>query len=361
MSNIPRIRAPGLWVPGSVVLPEEFEAIDEIRPWMINADGGSTNAPTVQIELGGAGLRVSGPSRLDGITIGKTAATGTFTIVDRSTLVVEGGVFGGLIRIDTGAVPGRIDLDGANSELRCKTGTLIRVQSGGQLKVEAGGAADWYGAATWYTGASATIQTGVTWTFNAGSAVNCSGEFYFSSSTWPKLSPTRNWERHSLLIGVCTGTDTVTAVPSGATTPDSWKIVRGGSFDVIFAKETIDAADFTIIEFTNLPAGGTMTSATISCMGATGATITMTFPTYQFIRWDATAVTAMSALISDAHVLANWGTTQPTTIPITSNAVIDLRYRYGLVVHHCFGASIPEGATYYLDCSAVGTAGTIQL
>lgn len=361
MANIARIRDPGMWVAGSVVLPEEFEAIDVIRPWMINGAFGSTNAPTVQIELGGQGLRVSGPSRLDAITLGKTAATGTFTISDRSTLIVEGGASGGLIRLDTGAVPGRIDLDGSNTELRAKSGTLVRVQSGGQLKVEAGGAADWYGAATWYTGASATIQTGVTWTFNAGSAVNCSGDFFFSSSTWPKLSPTRNWERHSLLIGVCTGTDTVTSVPSGATTPDSWKIVRGGSFDVIFAQQTTDASDFTIIEFTNLPVGGTMTSATIVSMGTTGGTVTMTFPTYQFIRFTSTTITAMSALIPDAHVIANWGTSQSTTIPITSNAVIDLRYRYGLVVHHCYGASIPEGATMYLDCAAVGTADTIQL
>lgn len=356
MANIARIRDPGLWVPGSVVLQEEFEAIDEIRPWLINADAGSSHAPTTQIVLGGSGLRVSGPSRLDGITFAELAAGGRFNVVNDSVLHVAGGAIGGSIALDAGGVvPARIDL---------ASGTSVRVASGGFLDVRAGASVDVTGALVLKTGAPGggmTAETGSVITLDAGSTTNSSGAFYFASSTWPKLSPARNWTRRSLLIGTCTGTDTVSSVPSGATTADSWKIARAGVVDQIFARPTTNSAAFTVIEFTNLPQGGTMASCLINSMGATSGTATMTFPTYQFIRWDDTTLTTMSALIADVHVIANWASVQPTTIPITSNAVIDNQYRYGLMVHHCYGASIAEGSTYYTDCKATGTATELQL
>lgn len=359
MSNIPRIRAPGLWVDGSVVLSEEFEAIDAIRPWMINGAFGSTNAPTVQIDLGGAGLRVSGASRLDRITVGALAPTGTFTVVDRSTLVVDGGSSGGLIRLDTGAVPARIDLNGANSELRCKTGTLIRVQSGGQLKVEAGGAADWYGAATWYTGSGVTVQTGVTWVFNAGSTINSSGVLYFANGTWPAFSPVRNWERRSLLIATTTFSLGLGGPPQF---PNAWKINALGAVDQIETRPTSSASDYTDVEFVDLPIGGTLVTVTVECVGNGPGTVGMSFPSYQVIRWRGTTMTTLSALTADTHVLANWDVTPiATPVTITSNPTINPGYRYGVRIYHAYYGGSPAGAGYFTDCVASGTTDTMRV
>jgi hypothetical protein len=66
MANFPRIRLPGFWVLGSVVDPAEFEAIDAIRPMLINAADGSTHAPTDPIVIGGDGLQVTGPLSASG-------------------------------------------------------------------------------------------------------------------------------------------------------------------------------------------------------------------------------------------------------------------------------------------------------
>lgn len=347
MSNIPRIRAPGLWVAGSVVLPEEFEAIDEIRPWMINADGGSTNAPTVQIELGGQGLRVSGPSRLDGITLGALAATGTFTVSNNSTLVVAGGVVGGLIRLDTGAVPGRIDLDGANTELRVKTGTFINVQVGGSLDV--------HGSSTWYGGSSLTLNAAATWTFNVGSTVNSSAFFYFSTGTWPGLSPARTWYRRSLFLAAYTYNSTR---PTGQ---NAWKVYDPGAGDLIETRPLMTGETF-LIEFDNLPNGGTLTQIEISCIGNGPGTLGMTFPQFQIIRWKGKTEETMSALINDTHVLGNWDITPiTTTIPVTSNAVIDRSFRYALKVTAAFYSGAPAASGFFYDCLATGTAVEIQV
>lgn len=346
MSNIPRIRAPGLWVAGSVVLPEEFEAIDEIRPWMINADGGSTNAPTVQIELGGQGLRVSGASRLDRITYGALAATGTFTVIDRSTLIVEGGANGGLIRLDTGAVPGRIDLDGANTELRCKTGAFINVQAGGSLDVR--------GASTWYGTSTLTLNASAIWTFNAGATVNSSASFYFATGTWPKLSPARTWYRRSLFLAAYTYS---AARPTGQ---NAWKVYDPGAGDLIETRPLTTGETF-LIEFDNLPNGGTLTQIEISCIGNGPGTLGMTFPQFQIIRWKGKVEETMSALVNDTHVLGNWDITPiTTTITVTSNAVIDKSFRYGLKVTAAYYSGAPAASGFFYDCLATGTSDELQ-
>lgn len=347
MANIARIRDPGMWVAGSVVLPEEFEAIDEIRPWMINGADGSTNAPTVQIEIGGQGMRVSGPSRLDSITAATTAATGVVTISDNSRIDVLGGAVGGLIKLGTGAVPARIDLDGANSELRVKTGTLINVQAGGALDVR--------GAATWYSGSTLTLNSGGTWTFNVGATVNSSAAFYFSTSTWPKLSPTRTWHRRSLTLAAYTYSATR---PTGQ---NAWKVYDPGAGDLIETRSLTTGETF-LIEFENLPNGGTMTQVDVSCIGNGPGTLGMTFPQFQIIRWRGKLEETMSALTSDTHVLGNWDITPiTTTVTVTSNAVIDLSFRYALKVTAAYYSGSPAGTGFFFDCLASGTADEIHV
>ncbi len=339
-----------MWVPGSVVLPEEFEAIDEIRPWMINGDGGSTNAPTTQIVLGGQGLRVSGPSRLDGITLGTLAATGVFTISDNSRLDVAGGAVGGLIKLGTGAVPARIDLDGANSEIRVKNGTFISVQVGGAIDVR--------GAITW-TGGSVSVGTGSTWVFDAGSTVNQSGTWYFSSGTWPKLSPARSWSRRGLNIA------TVTYDVGGSGPPDrpnSWKVPLLGGGDQIETRSTTSTGTYTLLEFVDLPENGTLLQYEIACIGADAGTVGMTFPKFQAVRWRGSSLTTMSAIASDTHVLGNWSLLGiATTITITSDAIINRDYRYGLVVYHAYYTGSTAGRGYFYDCVATGTAEDLRV
>lgn len=60
-----RIRAPLGWTLTSVVLPEEWEEFDDRQSKAIDGDGGGTYAPTSQLEIGGAGLKITGPFRVE--------------------------------------------------------------------------------------------------------------------------------------------------------------------------------------------------------------------------------------------------------------------------------------------------------
>ena len=354
MANIPRVRDPGLWVPGSVVLQEEFEAIDEIRPWLINADAGSTHAPTTQIVLGGSGLRVSGASRLDSITFAELAAGGRFNVVNDSVLHVAGGAIGGSIALDTGgAVPARIDL---------ASGTSVRAASGSFIDVRAGASADITGALVLKTGAPGggmTAETGSVITLDAGSTANSSGDFYFSTSTWPKLSPARNWTRRSLLIATPTYNVGLGGPP---TFPNSWKNAAAGLGDLIETRSTTAATDYTLVEFPYLPEAGTFSQVAITCIGASSGTGGMSFPQYQIVRWKGTTLDTMSALTADTHVLGNWNTLAITTaVAVNANATIDLSFHYGVMVYHAYYGGSPAGTAYFTDCVATGTAAEMRI
>ncbi len=66
MANLTRLRLPGFWVIGSVVDPEEFEALDAMRELVPNFGGGSAHAPTDPVIIGGDGLNVTGLLDVDG-------------------------------------------------------------------------------------------------------------------------------------------------------------------------------------------------------------------------------------------------------------------------------------------------------
>jgi hypothetical protein len=75
MAHNTRIRLAGTWTALSVLTPTEMETFDLRQYQGINGDLGGTWAPATQIILGSAGLRVTGPSKLDDaevyITVGK--------------------------------------------------------------------------------------------------------------------------------------------------------------------------------------------------------------------------------------------------------------------------------------------------
>lgn len=58
--TFPRLRAPGLWVTGSVLSAAELETLDDHQSKAIDGYAGGTWAPTSEIVLGGAGLHVTG-------------------------------------------------------------------------------------------------------------------------------------------------------------------------------------------------------------------------------------------------------------------------------------------------------------
>lgn len=88
MANFTRLRASGLWVPGSTILQAELEQIDDDRTKTINATDGSTHAPTTQIVIGGSGFAVPAPAPSAFGNVTSLTASGGVTC--NSTLTVNG-------------------------------------------------------------------------------------------------------------------------------------------------------------------------------------------------------------------------------------------------------------------------------
>lgn len=66
MPHFVRIRPAGLWTIGSVLQPEELELFDANQSKALNGDEGGVWAPSALLELGGAGLKVTGPLNVPG-------------------------------------------------------------------------------------------------------------------------------------------------------------------------------------------------------------------------------------------------------------------------------------------------------
>lgn len=66
MAHFSRIRAFGLWVLNSVLLPAEVEALDANQSKAVNGDEGGVWAPSAQIEIGGSGTKTTGPAEFTG-------------------------------------------------------------------------------------------------------------------------------------------------------------------------------------------------------------------------------------------------------------------------------------------------------
>src|SRR5690349_10439397 len=120
--NFNRVRWPGFWIPGSVVLPEELEALDDHQSKAVNGFEGSTHAPSgQQIVIGGLGLYVPAEATFDSLfSASLTPSTGRFTVTSGSFLDVASG---GIAQLKLGS---RLDvLTGA--ELRVTNGSFINV------------------------------------------------------------------------------------------------------------------------------------------------------------------------------------------------------------------------------------------
>ena len=94
--TIARIRTPGTWTDGSVVLDTEMEAIDANLVKAVDGVAGGTYAPTNPLVIGGDGLEVTGPLEASGATtLGDVTVTGTLVVETEATFEDGIGITGG--------------------------------------------------------------------------------------------------------------------------------------------------------------------------------------------------------------------------------------------------------------------------
>jgi hypothetical protein len=325
--NLLRLRAPGLWVPGSVLLPEEMEAFDAARELMINAGEGSMHAPSPDaIQVNGAGVEVTGPfyaTAADsfltdtGITI--TLPSGARVVVSPAgqggspvagAVVIEGAftlagtgtfVSGSTLTQATGstwALAGTTDVTGSGATLAATSTAVIRVEATGTFEIGGGGFGVVYGSLEWSGG-----------------------------SNWPLLS-SRSISRSVFRLA---GYDYT--VGGGPTTPCVWPIFASGAKGAALLTASEDERYEFIIEFLDMPVSGTATSAVVRTRGVDG-TPALTVASFQIVRWiDGGTLEAMSALTNDDRTGTNWTDEIDTTLTVNANATLSETYHYGVLVN----------------------------
>lgn len=425
MSNIGRIRLPGFWVLNSVIDPAELEALDEVRPWLANFDAGSTHAPSGFVTVGGSGFQLTGTAHelaasaklslqnlaqisieagaairangtgaadillkvsaggvasldvssgavinvaaggavdvLGGLTI-KTGGPGAFTAEDDTTSTWADGSFITWALGSTASLRGAVDIYTALAAV--KASGQLKWLNGSFLVGESTAAAAWAG--TWvhsgtllFASGTCTVDGTSTLAAASGSVVTLAGTTTFTNSKWPKLSPTRSWTRRSITLAMTTYTNAAT---NGPDDPDMWhRMGHTAVSPVLTTRPATASGSKSVIEFTNLPQGGTMTSVSITADGTNNTVATL--PTYRIVRWQngLDGYEYMSAVTIDEHdVPADWGDGERTTeVAITAHEEIDLAYRYGVLVTHPYAGA--TSAMYIHDVFAEGTADSIRV
>ncbi len=175
MAHNTRIRALGLWTLDSPVTPAEFEAFDLAQFEQINGDQGGVWAPASQIEIGGAGLKISGP--LD-IPIGSTTtfsgavnfgATSTPTFVSGSNTSVAAGAVWAFANLPSFAAGFLVS---AGTVTFAATTTLVDVaapmlfSTGSGIQVDSGVQVDLNGIVNFLSTDAVTVSVSKPWQFN---------------------------------------------------------------------------------------------------------------------------------------------------------------------------------------------------
>lgn len=335
--NFTRLRLPGFWVIGSVVDSEEFEALDAIRPMLINADGGSTHAPTAPIIIGGSGINVTGPTDIDGDLDQDAASTwsmnGIVNFLDNSLLdmkVSSQQIFrtGSLLQFLAGADV-EIDCDvtfDSNSQIlgTAKVGPtgVLQVDNTAQLQMLGGS------SFVMALGSTGTINGNVTW----------------GNGLYPKVT-SRTVSRSEWRIASVTYSGTA---PSG---PIAWleTTLDGPAIKT----DDATAANYFFVELLDLPDGGTLDSVTIRTQGVAGNS-SLTLPEYTLYRWGMGAAPVALGDAADAHDPASWTAEVDTTLTPDATVTIDRQYHYGIQVRLPYHASVPA-SMYVLDIQSSST------
>ena len=149
------------WAVGTVVTDAEFWSFDEDSFKSINGDDGGAWAPGAAIDIGGAGLLLSGANH---------ALSGTLSVT-------------GTIQSDPAFAPPRLEWHGNTGDLDVNSGGDINVKTGGEAYFEAGSALWQYAGAAWSLAGTTTVANagvvavaaGGTLNAQAGSTVNLAG------------------------------------------------------------------------------------------------------------------------------------------------------------------------------------------
>ncbi|NUP10881.1 MAG: hypothetical protein HOW73_32960 [Polyangiaceae bacterium] len=161
MSHNARIRAPGLWIAGTL-LPGEMELFDAAQFKAVNGDDGGTWSPANKIIFGGAGLEVTGPFA--------AGAVGTMVMPTGGSLSLTGNAF---IALANGT---HLDLN-SGAILNVNSGADIEVESGGEITVKSGGFINLAGGASIeaFSGAMVRIGNGASLTLLGLATIDSSG------------------------------------------------------------------------------------------------------------------------------------------------------------------------------------------
>jgi hypothetical protein len=410
MANFPRIRSPGFWVQASTVLPAEFEEYDATRPKLINAEDGSTHAPTSQIVIAGDGMRISGPTRFDDTTLqvfqsggglmiaagaeltvagdATISGTGTFTLSNGAEVIYESGstISGSLFQL-TGSYTFNsdtaINIDDA-AEINIMAGAELIMLSGSVLDYESGSyisgtLSQLTGSYTFETGTSLDIESGAdisilnggdlnllagsTLTGNATATVvlngpvSLDGATTFGTGKWPELT-SRPWERHGFTL---IGHTYNNGVGIGPTNPDVW-IARSSSRPVIRTETRTTAGAFHQLRLDDLPIGQTITQIEVTTIGLNGTASSLPGSYSVYRNSGLIDVELISPVVADIHTDITWSSELTTTVTLTvgATAVVDAAYTYFLRVTHPIDPTPSSGNMDVMDVKTTGTGTSIQ-
>ena len=335
--NFTRIRLPGFWIAGSVVDPEEFEALDAIRELLINAAAGSTHAPTAPIILGGQGLRMTGPTDIDGAVDQDAGSVwsmnGETRFLDNSLLdmrVDSTQVFrlGSLLQFNQGA-EAQISGDFAFSSTGTISGTA-KLAPGASLSVD--------------NTAKIELLGGGSFVMGLGSTGTINGLVTWGNGLYPRVT--------SRTVLRCEWR--IAAVSYSATAPDSPRAWLETTLDGPAIKtDDATSAHYFMVELLDLPDGGTLDSVTIRTQGVAGNS-GLTLPEYTLYRWGAGTSPVALGDVEDAHNPAAWSSAVNSTLTPDSTVTIDRQYHYGVQVRAPYHASV-AASMYMLDFKSSST------
>lgn len=353
----------------------------------INGDGGGTWAPGSFITIGGSGVQFTG-------TAHSLAAAARLNVESTGEVRIKNGA---MLRVDGTSGDIRLEVVSNVAKVIVESGGVVEVygetqiKDGGALTVEDNGAASFedgselvllsgaletvssgasvsvYGQIQVQSAGNITLLSGGGLTAASGStvlvqdALNVSGDLTLvGSAKWVNLSPDRTWHRCGTNLIVLTYAGVFN---SGPTNPDVWtqgsNLSNGPCWRTV---NTTDPGGFSIIEFTNLPVGGSLSSVTITTRGTKIGSIASTLPKYQIVSWDDTAaagLTTHSSLTNDDGSIATFGSTETQTTVTASATTIDPSRRYGLKITHPYEA-INEQGMYIYECTAHGTLDVLK-
>ena len=402
MANIPRIRLAGFWTQNSVVDPEEFEDLDEIRPWLANFTTGSSHTPSGFVTVGGSGFQLTGTGH-------EVATSARLTVQSTGEIRVASG---GLIRLDGTSADIDMKVTAGTPLIDVGNGCAVRILSGGSLDVfgtatikntSGPGSVVWQdntvatfndgAVATFQNGAEAVIADGATLTVagqqtvttdgnitlagagfilgGSGSTVTLQGANNLSSltlvgaSTWPELATSRTIVRKA---NKCIPLTYSNGGGLGPLDADVWESKSPASDAPCWRYRKFDASGkFSLLEVIGLPIGAVITSATIVAVGSEPASVASTLPYYQIVSW----VTGLAAYtnhslstVDAASSSAAFATTAAeTTVAATgttASRTVDETRRYGILVTHPYEATNDQGMIVY-NAYITATVGAIKL